>query len=25
MAPEILKKDKYDSKIDLWSVGVVFF
>lgn len=25
MAPEILKEEKYDSKIDIWSLGVVFY
>ncbi len=24
MAPEILKNKVYDSKVDLWSVGVIF-
>jgi hypothetical protein len=23
MAPEILKNKQYDSKVDLWSVGVI--
>jgi len=25
MAPEILKSRKYDARVDLWSVGVIFF
>ncbi|KAJ3158996.1 Serine/threonine-protein kinase ulk3 [Geranomyces michiganensis] len=25
MAPEVLKEDRYDSRCDLWSVGVVFY
>ncbi|KAJ3160512.1 Serine/threonine-protein kinase ulk3 [Geranomyces variabilis] len=25
MAPEVLKQDRYDSRCDLWSVGVVFY
>jgi calcium-dependent protein kinase len=25
MAPEILKKQGYDERVDIWSVGVIFF
>lgn len=25
MAPEILKKEHYDEKIDIWSAGVILF
>jgi len=25
MAPEILKNKVYDSKVDLWSVGVILY
>ena len=25
MAPEILKSKVYDSKVDLWSVGVILY
>ena len=25
MAPEIMKKKKYDFKSDLWSVGIIFY
>lgn len=25
MAPEILKKERYDSKVDVWAAGVVIF
>ena len=25
MAPEILKYKKYDSKVDLWSMGIILF
>ena len=25
MAPEIMKYNKYDSKADLWSVGIIFY
>ena len=25
MAPEILKSQPYDEKIDIWSAGVIFF
>jgi serine/threonine protein kinase len=25
MAPEILKKQKYDHKVDVWSIGIVSY
>ena len=25
MAPEIIERDKYDEKCDLWSIGVIAF
>lgn len=25
MAPEILGKKKYDSSVDIWAAGVIFF
>jgi len=25
MAPEILKKRKYDYKVDLWALGILFY
>lgn len=25
MAPQILKREKYSSKCDVWSIGVVYF
>ena len=25
MAPEIIKKEKYDEKVDIWSIGIITF
>lgn len=25
MAPEIIKRDKYNEQCDIWSIGVVFY
>jgi len=25
MAPEIIKEDEYDSKVDVWSTGVLTY
>ena len=25
MAPQLLKSDKYSSKCDIWSVGIIYY